>query len=150
LTRPSSSSAAMDRDVDWEDNPSARSSTMSQTHTTEVCGGSSSASVTRCAASSTPSYPVASSRWLASQARPDGGPRSRPQILTPGRSSHERHSSTFRNSATTLSTTSTRKVSSGECPSMNSTTEDTIVRIATRSMAISMWQRVAIRIPSDR
>jgi hypothetical protein len=146
LTRPSSSSATVDRDAAREDDPSALSSTKPQTRAAEVRRASNSASASHRAASSAPTYLVASSR----RARPDGGPRSRLQILMPGHSSLERHSSSFCYSTTSSSTTSTQKVSSGEHPSVNSTAEYTIVQSTVSSLAISVWQREVICIPSDK
>jgi hypothetical protein len=89
----------------------------SQARAVEVHRASSSASASYHAVWSTPSRPVASSSRSASQALSDGGPRSKSQTLTLGISRHEHCSSCFRNSATSLLTTSTRKVSLGKLTS---------------------------------
>jgi hypothetical protein len=86
----------------------------------------------------------------ANRARPRGGPRSKSQILEADRSSHECSPFSHKILAISSPTTSTQKVSSGEHLSINSMVEDTIARSAAGSPAISVWQRAAIRIPSDR
>jgi hypothetical protein len=113
LTWPLSSSTIMDRDAAREDDLFALSNTKSQTHVAKGRRASSSASASYRATSSTPSYPAASSRWLASRVRLSGGPRSRSQILMPGHSSHEHHSCSLQNSVTSSPATSTHKVSLG-------------------------------------
>jgi hypothetical protein len=65
-------------------------------------------------------------------------------------SGREHCSYSFQNLATSSSTTSTRKVLSGERPSTNFMVEVTTDRSVASSLTISVWQRVAIHIPSDR
>jgi hypothetical protein len=149
-TRPSSGSTANDRDAVGENVPLPLYSTKSRTHTAEVRRASHSVSASYHAVSSAPSCLAALSRRSANQAGPDGRPRSRSKILAPGHSSRERCSSCFRNSATTTSRTSTRKVSLGNHPSLNSMAVNTTGRRAASPPPIAVWWRAVIRISSNR
>jgi hypothetical protein len=57
-TRPSSSSATINKEIAGEDSPSTPSSTKPRTHAAEVRNASSLACTSRCAASSTSRHPV--------------------------------------------------------------------------------------------
>jgi hypothetical protein len=71
-------------------------------------------------------------------------------ILVQEFSRHERRSNYPQNSKSISSTTSTHKASLGEHPSTNCVAEDTAARSAVSCPANSVWQMVALFIPSNR
>jgi hypothetical protein len=118
-------STTVGMDAASEDGPSVSSSTKPRTHAAKDCRASNYTSASCLATSSTLSYPKASSRWSANQARPGGSPSSRSQILVVGHLSFEWRHSTFSNSVTSSPTTSTQMVLSGDHPVTDSVVEDT-------------------------
>jgi hypothetical protein len=148
--RPSSSSIVKDSNTSKEDGSSAHSSTKSQTWVAVFHRASRLVSISHCAACFALSSLAASFSRSASQARPKGGPRIGSQTLVLCLSRRDHRFSYFQNSATSSSTTSTRRASVGKRPSTISVAEDITTWSVRSSLIISAWRREPIGIPSNR
>jgi hypothetical protein len=148
--RPSSSSVVEDSNTSKEDGSSAHSSTKSRTWVAVFHRASRSVSISHCAACFATSSLVASFSRSASQARPKGGPSIGSQTLVPCLSRRYHRFSYFQNSATSSSTTSTRRVLVGKRLSTISVAEDITTWSIRSSLIIWAWRRAPICIPSNR